>query len=165
MADPAANPTPPAVPAERWTPPENDEEFVFENIASAPSWVDKGWASYNMGPALAVPAGDIFGTPPYTTKVARVGDTVLFKAATPSKPAHFEVIAGEPTGENATVKVPQASAHSLEDALKTGVLTPEDLSPEAKGQVIARSPELRALVEEGKQAPDPVPVTELLKTE
>ena len=158
-------PMPAPVPAEPWSPPAGDEEFVFSDIASAPSWVDKGWASYNNGPALAVPAGDVYGAPPYTTKVARVGDTVKFLAATPSKPAHFEIIAGEPVEENATKKPPQASAASLEDMIRTGVMTPDDLAPEAKGQVTARSPQLTKLVEEGVAAPDPVPVSELVKVE
>jgi hypothetical protein len=158
MSDQAA--TAPVV----WEPPDGDEEFVFEDIGSAPGWVDKGWASYNQGPALALPAGDVYGSPPYTTITARVGDTVKYVAPTPSRPGHFEVIPGEPVGEAATKKPPQQSAASLEDMLKTGVMTPDDLGPDAKAQVTARSPQLKGLVEEGKAAPDPIPVSDLVKT-
>lgn len=150
---------------EAWEAPSNDQEFVFESIDAAPAWVDKNWASFSQGPALALPAGDLYGTGPYTTKIARVGDTVLFKAATPSKAAHFEVVEGEPVGDNATKKPPQASAASLEDMLKTGVMSPDDLGPDAKGQVAARTPALSKLVEENKNAPDAIPVSDLVKTD
>jgi len=155
----------PAPEAKEWEPPEGDQEFDFTDIQSAPAWIDKGWASWNNGPALALPAGDIpFGNGPYTTKIARVGDKVIFKAATPSKPAHFEVVAGEPVGEQATKKPVAATNASLEDMLKTGFMTPDDLGPDAKGQVVARSPGLKKLVEEGKGAPEPVAVTDVVKT-
>jgi hypothetical protein len=149
---------------EPYDPPTSDQEFDFTDVASAPAWIDKNWASWSMGPALALPAGDIFGTPPYTTIIARVGDKVLFKAATPSKAAHFEVVQGEPTGDQATVKIPQVSNASLEDMLKGGSMAPDELSDEAKGQVISRSPQLTKLVEEGKGAPEPVAVTDMVKT-
>lgn len=155
----------PAPEAEVWEAPDSDQEFVFESMDAAPSWVDKSWASFDRGPAIALPAGDLFGTGPYHTKIARVGDTVVFKAATPSKPAHFEVIEGEPVGDNATKKIPQASSVSLEDALKTGVMTPDDLGPDAKAQVAGRTPGLSKLIEENKNAPEPIPVSDILKTE
>lgn len=159
MSDQAKTPQ-----AEQWAPPESDQEFEFKDVESAPAWVDRNWASYSMGPALAVPAGDLFGGQPYTTNTARVGDTVMFKVATPSKPAHIVVVPGEPTDdENITLKPPQASAASLEDMIRSGVMTPDDLSPEAKGQLLSRSPHLRQLVEEGKGAPEAVPVNELVK--
>jgi hypothetical protein len=155
---PASNPDAPS-----WTIPKGDQEFVFENIQSAPAWVDRNWASFSQGPALALPV-DIYGDGPYTTLTARVGDTVYFKAATPSKPAHFEVIAGEPVGDQATKKIPQVTNASLEDMLKTGVMTPDDLGEDAKGQVIARSPKLKGLIEDGDAAPKAVPVTDIVKT-
>lgn len=147
-----------------WTPPKGDQEFKFESMDAAPAWVDRNWASFSQGPALAVPAGDLFGSGPYTTNFARVGDTVKFVAATPSKPAHIVVIEGEPTGDSATKKPPQVSAASLEDMLKTGVMTPDDLGPDAKAQVAARSPRLAKLIEEGEGAPEAVPVTDIVKT-
>lgn len=157
--------SPAPAPAEEWEAPESDQEFVFESMDAAPAWVDKSWASFDRGPAIALPAGDLFGTGPYHTKIARVGDTVKFIAATPSKPAHFEVIEGEPVGENATKKPPQVSAASLEDMLKTGVMTPDDLGPDAKGQVASRTPALSKLIEEGKNAPEPIPVSDIVKSE
>ena len=129
-----SNPTPTGEP-KTWEAPKGDQEFKFESIDKAPAWVDKNWASFDRGPALALPAGDLFGTGPYHTKTARVGDTVYFKAATPSKPAHFEVIEGEPVGEQATKRPPQQTPASIEDMLKTGFMTPDDLGAEAKGQV------------------------------
>jgi hypothetical protein len=149
--------------AEPWVPPTDDQEFQFESIDAVPSWVDKGWASYSYGPALALPAGDVYGEGPYHTKIARVGDTVRFVANTPSKAAHFEVIEGEPTGDSATLKPPQASAASLEDLIKGGTLAPDDLGPDAKAQVSARSPRLKSLIEDGTAAPKRVAVSELVK--
>lgn len=158
-------PMPAGAQPEQWKPPTTDQEFVFESVASAPSWIDKGWASFDRGPALAVPATDILGKPPYNTKIARVGDTVYFKAATASKPAHFEVIPGEPkAGEGGTLKIPAVTNASLEDMLRTGVMTPDELGTDAKAQVAARSPELKALAEEGEGAPAAIAVTELVKT-
>ena len=152
-----------AAEVQAWVPPKGDEEFIFESVDAAPGWIDKGWAGYDQGPALQLPAGDLFGTGPYHTKTARVGDTVKFVAATPSKPAHFEVIAGEPVKENATKKPPQASAASLEDMLKTGMLAPDELGPDAKAQVAGRTPALSKLIEEGEGAPEPVAVSDVLK--
>ncbi len=159
-ADPVAN-----APAKEWQAPDGDQEFVFESMQAAPEWVDKSWAGFSNGPALALPAGDLFGTGPYTTKIARVGDTVIYKAATPSKAAHFEVIEGEPVGDNATKKPPQVTAASLEDMLKSGVLSADDLGPDAKAQVIGRTPGLSKLIEEGKNAPDAIPVADIVKVD
>jgi hypothetical protein len=158
MAEPAVE-TPKA-----WEPPQSDQEFEFKDVQSAPAWIDKSWTSYDMGPALALPAGDLYGEGPYHTKTARVGDKVMFVAASASKPAHFEVIPGEPEGEDATAKPPQQSNCSLEDALKTGYLAPDDLGPEAKAQVAARSPRLKAMIEEGKGAPEAVSIGDYVKT-
>jgi hypothetical protein len=77
---------------ERWAPPTTDQTFVFKDIESAPGWVDRSWASYDRGPALALPAGDIYGKPPYTTITARVGDKVVFTAANGAQPPKFTVI-------------------------------------------------------------------------
>lgn len=138
-------------PDNTWQPPATDQEFVFTSMADAPAWVDRNWASFDRGPALAVPAGDaLFGTGPYTTNTARVGDTVKFMAAKGAMPARIIVIpgAGDPETEGAgTRKVPQASNVSLEDALKTGAMVPEDLGEDAKAQVAHRTPGMRKLVE------------------
>ena len=158
---PSPTDAPPA--PEVWEAPDGDQEFVFESMDAAPAWIDRGWAGFSQGPALALPAGDIYGGSPYTTITARVGDTVIFKAATPSMPAHFEVIPGEPVGDNATKKPPQASAASIEDMLRSGVMQPDDLGPDAMAQVAARSPKLQKLVEEGTNAPEPIPVSDLVK--
>jgi hypothetical protein len=156
--------TAPAPEHKPWEPPTVDQEFKFETIDAAPSWVDKGWASYNQGPALAVPMGDLYAEGPYHTQTARVGDTVKFVAATPSKAAHMVIVPGEPTGENGTIKIPQVSNASLEDMLKGGTMAPDDLGPDAKAQVVGRSPRLKGLVEEGKGAPETVAVTDVVKT-
>ena len=150
-----------------WVPPKADEEFKFESPDSVPEWADKSWASYDRGPALAVPGGDLWGEGPYHTKVARVGDTVKFVAATPSKHAHFEVIEGEPTDEgNITKRPPAYTNASLEDMIKTGWLSVDDLGADAKAQVAHRSPRL-AQVMEGEtdaQIAKPVEVGSVLKT-
>jgi hypothetical protein len=157
--DPAPSPDTP----KEWEAPDSDQEFKFESVDAAPAWVDRSWASFDRGPALALPAGDLFGTGPYHTKIARVGDTVKFVAATPSKAAHFVVIEGEPVGENATKKIPQVTNASLEDMLKAGTMTPDELGPDAKAQVAARTPGLSKLIDEGKNAPEAIPVSDVVK--
>src|SRR5687768_5840194 len=92
----ADTPPPAPAPAPQWEPPTSDQEFVFTTIQEAPAWVDKGWAGFNHGPALQVPAGDFYSEGPYHTKVARPGDTVKFIAAKGSMAAHIEVIPGTP---------------------------------------------------------------------
>jgi hypothetical protein len=145
-----------------WEAPDSDQEFVFEGMDSVPGWIDKSWAGFSRGPALALPS-DLLGDGPYTTRMARIGDTVVFKKATPSKPAHFDVVEGEPTGENATKKPPQQTAASLEDMIKTGFMTPDDLGPIGREEVASRSPKLRTLLMEGKNAPEAIPVEDVVK--
>jgi hypothetical protein len=160
----APAPAPADEAAKGWQPPLGDEEFIFKNIASAPSWVDKGWASFDRGPALAVPMGDLYGTGPYHTAMARVGDTVKYTAPKGATPGRFTIIPGEPTGEDATKKPPQQSAASLEDMLKNGMLSPDDLGPDAKAQVASRSPNLQRMIEEGRGAPEPQNIADVVKT-
>jgi hypothetical protein len=131
-------------PAPAWEPPTSDQEFKFETIDSAPSWVDKGWASWSRGPALAVPAGRI-GSQPYTTNTARKGDTVKFS----KKTGLFTVVPGEPPEEAAEPpkRVGQASAAPLEDQLRSGAISEADLDDDAKVQVMEAAPDLRAQLE------------------
>lgn len=165
---PAPAPAPVTVPAtnqqpQPWAPPDTDQEFKFTTIDEAPAWIDKGWASWKDGPALAVPMSDLWGEGPYHTTAARVGDTVKFFKATPSKVAHFEVLAGEPEPGRGTKRPPAVTNASLEDLLKTGYIGVDDLSEDAKGQVLARSPRLKTMIEEGKGVPDPVTLTDMIK--
>lgn len=141
-----------------WQMPTSDQEFVFTSLEEAPAWVDRGWASFDRGPALALPAGDLWGRPPYTTKIARVGDTVKFMTAQGSMPPRFEVLAGDHSLETGigTVKPAQASNASLEDMLKTGMIAPEELGTDARAQVAQRSPELHPMIEGQVPAPEPV---------
>lgn len=161
---PAPAPAPAAAPTE-WVAPDSDQDFIFESIDKAPAWVDKGWAGFDRGPALQLPAGDIYGTGPYWTKTAKVGDRVLFVAAKGSMPAHFEVVARDASADEGIgcKKPPQQSPVALEDALKTGWLTPEDLGEEGRGQVLARTPALKRLIEEGVNAPEPQSITNVVK--
>jgi hypothetical protein len=152
----------PAPEVKVWEPPNGDQEFEFKDIASAPAWIDKGWAGYSNGPALALPA-DPLGEGPYTTITARVGDKVMWVAPTAARFGHFEVIEKEPDPEDSTKKPPQVSAASLEDMLKTGVLTPDELGADAKAQVSARSPRLAALIEKGTGAPEAIAVGDIVK--
>jgi hypothetical protein len=161
MADPSA-PAPKV-----WEPPTSDQEFVFEKIDSAPEWVDKSWASFSMGPALAVPMGNLDGTGPYHTAYARPGDTVKFVAAKGAKPGHLVIVPGEPDPTKpgqTTKKLPQVSNASLEDALRTGSMTPDDLGDDAKAQVAARTPGLAKMMEDGTGAPEPQNVGDIVKT-
>jgi len=134
--------------------PTSDQDFVFKDIQSAPAWVDRNWAGFDRGPALALP-NDLSGKPPYTTKIARVGDKVMFVAASGAMPAHFEVIEADHSLEPGigTIKPGQASNASLEDMLKTGVISHSDLGSDAKAQVAVRSPELADMAESGEGAP------------
>ena len=143
MAEPKTAPV-----AEPVKLPTSDTDFVFKDINSAPSWVDKGWAGYSHGPALALPA-NLLGEGPYTTITAEVGDTVFFKAAKGAQPAHFEVIKGDASLDEGLVtrKPPQASGASLEDLIKLGLVTLDDLGADAKAQVAERSPRLRDMME------------------
>lgn len=153
--------------AKPWTPPDSDQEFVFEDIASAPAWVDKSWAGYSNGPALAVPTGDLFGNGAWTTETARIGDTVKWTAPKGATPGKFTIIPGEPdpsTGAG-TRKPPQVSSASLEDMLKTGLMVPGELGEDAKGQVLGRSPGMRPIVEDGGPTPEKQAVGDIVLME
>lgn len=95
---PAETPTeaPGTIPVGTTPLPRKDAEFVFKDMASCPAWVDKNWASYDNGPALALPV-NLDGSSPYTTIIAHPGDTVKYVAETPEAAAHFEVIPAETT--------------------------------------------------------------------
>ena len=160
----ARNATPAPAPADGekakpWTPPPGDQEFVFESVDASPAWIDKGWASFDRGPALALPAGDLYGTGPYHTVTARVGDKVVYTAAKGAMPAKFTVIPGDPFPEDYTPKPPQQSGAQLEDLLKQGYLSPDKLGSDAKAQVAARSPRFKGLIEgettDGSEVPVP----------
>jgi len=128
--------------------PSSDQEFVFKDLDSAPGWVDRNWAGYDRGPALQLP-NDLSGRPPYTTTVARVGDKVVFTAASGASPAKFTVIPADHSTEDGvgTVRPAQASNASLEDQLLTGTLTVADLGSDAKAQIAGRSPHLAPAME------------------
>ena len=130
-----------------WTPPTSDQEFEFTTIQEAPDWVDRNWAGFDRGPALAVPAGDLYNDQPYTTQSARPGDTVKFIAAKGSLGPHIEVIRGEVDPEKGTRRIAQQSAAQEEDLLKLGWIGPDDLGEDAKAQIMGRSPKLKGLIE------------------
>jgi hypothetical protein len=123
-----------------WSPPTSDQEFKFESIKSAPAWVDKNWASFDRGPALAVPMGNLDGTGPYHTASARVGDIVKYTAPVGATPGKFTIVKSEPEPGKGTKLPPQQTSAQLEDLLRLGWITPEDMGADAKAQVIARSP-------------------------
>jgi len=152
-------------PSDDWQPPKSDQEFVFESVDAAPAWIDKNWAGFDRGPALQVPAGDLYGGAPYTTKTARVGDKVVFTAAKGGMGAKLDVIPGlpDPKEGGTTKKPPQQSAVALEEALKSGSMTPDDLGDDATAQVISRTPSLRTLIEDGTGAPDAQSVGDVVK--
>lgn len=146
---------------ETWTPPPNDQEFTFTSIQEAPNWVDKNWASFDRGPALALPAGDLWGTGPYVTTTARVGDKVVYTAAKGAMPAKFTVIPGDPAAEGeGTPLPPQQSPAALEDLLRAGYIAPDELGADAKAQVAVRSPRFKGLIEGDENNGADVPVPE-----
>jgi len=148
-----------------WEPPKDEQEFVFEGIDKAPAWVDKNWAGFSQGPALAIPQGNINGwTGPYHTKFARIGDTVKFIPAKGSREARLVIIEGTRENKDGTKRLPAISNASLEDQLKLGWLTVDDLGEDAKGQVLARTPGMKRLIEEGVGEPDEQNIGDLVKT-
>jgi hypothetical protein len=124
------------------------------DMASAPEWIDRGWASYDAGPALAVPRGDPNASP-YTTVSARVGDTVVY---TPPKgrgggTGTYTVVRAEESGEQPgaeplnlgagdrstpTFRPAAQTEATLEDLVKTGMVSPDEMDPEARAQYEAR---------------------------
>ena len=82
-------------------------------------------------------------------------------------PGHMVVVPGEPDPEKGqgTKKMPQVTNASLEDMLRTGTITPDDLGEDAKAQVASRTPGLQKMVEEGKGAPKPQKVSDIVKTD
>lgn len=137
----------------RWEPPAEDQEFEFTGPESIPSWGFKGWQSWDNGPALALPAGDLYGNGPSHHTIARIGDKVLFIAATPSKQAHFEVVRKEPDIEDGTILPAAQTNASLEDLIRGGTLGIDELGAEARGQVSLRTPRMRRMIETGEGAP------------
>lgn len=135
--------------------PKERQEFVYEgSVEGLPEWIDPGWAGNKNGmPALHVPQGSPDMEGPYTTTTAVPGDTILFIPAKGATPSHYEIVpasksdepedvAPEPTREEQSKKPVQASGASLEDLIRSGALKIEEMTPEQKGQVAARSPRL-----------------------
>jgi hypothetical protein len=133
--------------SEAWQIPDSDQEFVFESVDAAPGWIDRNWAGFDRGPALQLPAGNLDGSGPYHTKVARVGDTVKFIAGAGRQAPRFEVTAGEVPEDAGTKRAPQESAASLEDMLRSGAMSVDDLGADAKAQIATRSPHMAKMVE------------------
>lgn len=123
------------------------DSFQYDGkIESVPDWVDKGWATYDRGPALAVPVGDPWGQP-YTTNTARIGDFVF---ANKDKDRFIVVRAEEfgeqpgdpelePTWENPQPAKPAGAAEaSLEDLEKQDLPPYEDMTEEQQAQLRQR---------------------------
>jgi len=126
--------------------PESDTSFTFESTDSVPDYA-KNWISWNNGPALAVPIGDILDSDkPYATRFANLGDEVKFLANKGSVAAHWEVIPGERPPQQMTKRVAQESAAPVEDLLKGGLLGIDDLSDDDKARLAAK-PGLKAIIE------------------
>ena len=140
--------------------PDGDQEWKFDgDVQAAPDWIDKGWASYDRGPALAVPVGDPTKSP-YTCVVARRGDTIKYTARKNGMFGKYTVVPADPVEEgeddpNATKYPAQQSQASLEDMLASGAMAPADLSPDAKAQVMVRNPQMGVTVlgDEANTAP------------
>jgi hypothetical protein len=134
-------------------PPAGREEFVFDgNPESLPEWLNKSDLGY--GPSINVPASDYPFTGAYTTLRATVGDTVVWTPAKGARGGHFDVIKGEPDTREMTKRPAQESPAQLEDLIKLGHVTPDDLGQDAKTQLLVRSPLFRPMVEEGVGLPE-----------
>lgn len=136
--------------------PAKEDTFIYDgNLNGIPSWADKGWATYDQGPALAVPVGDPFGQP-YTTAVARIGDTVIrTNTSRDGHPRHdrFKVIPAQelglqPGGDQPSNLPAQTTQATLEDLDKTGLLPKEEMNLEQQAQMDVRA------VASGTQLPD-----------
>lgn len=120
------------------------QSFQFKGLDSVPGWVDKGWASYSAGPALAVPVGDPFGQP-YTTKTANIGDYVFSN----KDGTRFHVVTaaemgddpGDVDGDHESNLPPQTSQATLEDLTKQGLVDPNE---DQLAQLAARGTEAQA---------------------
>ncbi len=144
----------------------NVETYVFDgDIHNAPSWVDRGWAAFDAGPALAVPNGDPNGQP-YTTTVARKGDTVLRHPAAGNltydtyKVVRAEEMGGQPGGDPVDPASPsfrpaQETNASLEDMAKTGILE-EGVDPDAEAQLEARRNTAPVMSDEERKAQEQI---------
>ena len=118
------------------------ESYTFEgDVSGAPDWVDRGWMSYDRGPALAVPKGDP-RKQPYSTVPCRVGDTIVHTPGeSEDDPGSFEVVRAEETGRDPggePWRPPGMAEASLEDLVKTGNVSPDDMNEEARAQYEAR---------------------------
>ena len=133
--------------------------FKYEgDLGSVPEWADKGWATYDRGPALAVPRGDPLGQP-YTTVVARIGDYVFVnKRGDRFTVVRAEEIGEEPGGEQEPQKPAQETQASLEDLDRGGKLPYDSMNVEAQSQMLARGTAPPEAMEEaaGRTAEAPV---------
>ena len=149
-----------------WLPPTSDQEFEFTTIDEAPAWIDRNWAGFSQGPALQVPAGDLYGSGPYHTKVARPGDTVVFKAGRAGMAPKLDVVPGVPDlTEGGVKKPPQESACSVEDGLKTGLIPMSTLTEADKGAIALRSPGLKQALDTDTALAEDQKVSEIMNVE
>src|SRR4051812_39875727 len=123
------------------------QSFQYDGkLDSVPGWVDKGWATYDRGPALAVPRGNP-NKQPYNTVVARTGDFIFVN----SKGNRFAVVRAEELGEQPGSPDQQATKDkplpakpvgtehaSLEDLDANGILPYDEMNPEQQAQMVAR---------------------------
>lgn len=150
----AGTQAPAEAPAPTWgrpgfKPPQDRQEFVFEDAQSVPEWVDKGWMGWDGGIVINVPQGDPLKSP-YTTKVARRGDTVVYVPGNNGAFGKFEVItppAGVPQDFDyeANFRPKAWSEADLEDLIKTGATTLDEMDPDARSQVLYRRAGVRPL--------------------
>ncbi len=133
-------------------PPTEEQSFEWNgDMAGAPEWIDRGWAGYDNGAALNVPKGDP-SKAPYTTQVARVGDTVVYKPGKNGAFGGFAVVkaqdmgmqpGGEPeinseTGTPTFRPAAQTEA-DLNDLVKTGLVDKDDMDADARAQLATRA--------------------------
>jgi hypothetical protein len=123
------------------------QSFQYDGkLDSVPDWVDKGWATYSAGPALAVPRGDP-NKQPYNTVTARLGDWIFVN----KKGDRYTVVRAEevgdqpgsptqlPTQEKPLPAKPVGTEYaSLEDLDRLDILPFDEMNEEQQAQMRAR---------------------------
>jgi type II secretory pathway pseudopilin PulG len=144
-----------------FTPPTEAQSYVWDgNLAEVPDWIDQGWASYDAGPALAVPQGDP-SKAPYTTQPARIGDTVTYTPGKGGSFGGFKVVRAEETGsqpgpefratgpgETPSFRPAAQTEADLNDLVRSGMTNPDEMDPDARAQWEARRNQGSALTAE-----------------
>jgi len=126
-------------------------EYLWDgDIASAPDWIDRSFAGYEMGPALRIPHFALDSEGPYTTNVARMGDTIVFEPGGPRGGPRFSIVEGtgselEREGAERHEYPIQESGASLEDQIRSGAKKADEVPEAVRAAIAGRSPKFARL--------------------